>query len=192
MNEKVIVVGAGGHAKVVADTIRKSGDIVLGFLDDHKSEKSFYGSEILGTISEYKKYTSDACFIIAIGDNLSRKRLSTKMNCRWYSAIHPSAIIGEGVRVGAGSFVSAGAVINADAIIGDHVIINTCAVVEHDCSVGNFAHLSPSSTMCGGSSVGDLTLIGAGSILTNGVKVCSETRLEAGTVATKSIEKIDA
>ena len=191
MNDKVVVIGAGGHAKVVADIIRKNGDIVLGFLDDHKgkNQKSFFGAEILGTISEYENYISDALFIIAIGNNSFRKHLSGSMNCKWYTAIHPSAIIGDGAVIGEGSFVSAGAVINADAVVGNHVIVNTRAVIEHDCVVGNYAHLSPGSIMCGGSSVGELTLIGAGSILTNGVKIDEEMRMEAGITITTSIEK---
>ena len=194
MNEKVIVIGAGGHAKVVADAIRKSGDIVLGFLDDHKSKTttSFYGAEILGAISEYDKYTSEASFIIAIGNNPLRKFLSESLKCRWYTAIHPSAVIGEGAQIGEGSFVGAGVIINADAVVGNHVIVNTRAVVEHDCSVGDYTHLSPSSTMCGRASVGELSLVGARAVLTSGVKICGGTILAAGTVATQSIEKLDA
>ena len=194
MNEKVIVIGAGGHAKVVADAIRKSGDTVLGFLDDHKikNTSSFYGAEILGAISEYEKYTSEAHFIIAIGNNPLRKFLAESLKCRWYTAVHPSAVIGEGAEIGDGSFVGAGAIINADAVVGNHVIVNTRAVVEHDCSVGNYTHLAPSSTMCGRASVGELTLVGARAVLTSGVKICSGTNLAAGSVVAQNIEKSEA
>lgn len=190
MNKKVIIIGAGGHAKVIADTVRKSGDVVLGFLDDNASKigEHFFGAKILGDVSQYARYASDAHFIIAMGNNLLRKDLSEKMNCRWYTAIHPSAILGEGTSVGEGSFIGAGVIINAATSIGKHVIINTCAVVEHDCIIEDYAHLSPHSTMCGGASAGELSYVGAGAVLTNGAKLRSGVVLEAGTVATASIE----
>ena len=184
MNKKVLIIGAGGHAKVIADIVQKSEDIVVGFLDDNANRigESFFGSEILGTVSDYKKYAPDTYFIIALGNNTLRKELSKEICGRWYTAIHPSAIIGKGVDLGEGSFIGAGVIINADATVGKHTIINTCSVIEHDCTVEDYAHLAPHTTMCGGSSVGELSLIGAGAVLTNGSRVGIGTILEAGTI----------
>lgn len=190
MKKKVIIIGAGGHAKVVADAVRKSGDIVLGFLDDDKvrSGKDFYGARILGTLSSYSKFASDAEFIIAIGNNNVRKNISESMMCKWYTAVHPSAWIGEGVIFDEGVFVAAGAVINADAKIGKHTIVNSGAVVEHDCSVGAFAHISPRATVCGTCNIGELSWLGAGSTVINGLNVCPEAIIGAGATVIRDIE----
>ena len=189
MNKNVVIIGAGGHAKVVADIVRKNHDTVLGFLDDDKSKHGtpFFGSIILGSTSEYEKYASDACFILAIGNNSVRKKLSQLMKCNWYTAIHPTAVVSEGASIGEGSFIGAGAVVNPDATVGCHTIINTCSVVEHDCRIGDFAHLSPNAAVCGGSCVGTLTWIGAAAVLINGVSVCSEVTIGAGAAVLKSI-----
>ena len=191
MNEKVVIVGAGGHAKVVADTVRKRGDVVLGFLDDDDSRRGtdFFGSKILGRISEYEQYSADARFILAIGNNAVRRKLSCAMTCAWYTAIHPTAIIGEGVAVGEGSFIGAGAVINPDAVIGSHTIINTRTVIEHDCTVGPCTHVSPNATLCGGVSVGANGWIGAGAAVIQGIHVCDGVTVGAGAVVVKSIEQ---
>ena len=190
MNEKVIIIGAGGHAKVVADIVRKSGDVVLGFLDDDESKRGvdFFGSKILGKACEYEKYADEACFFIAIGNNAVRARIAESMTCRFYTAVHPTAVIGEGAEIGEGAFIGALAVINPDAKVGKHSIINTSAVVEHDCAVGAYAHLSPNAAMCGASNVGEGSWIGAGATVTNGKRICSETVIGAGAVVAKDID----
>ena len=184
--KKVIIIGAGGHGKVVADIIRKSGDEVLGFLDDGKETGSdFYGSKILGKVHEATEF-NDAEFIIAIGNNSVRKMLS-KMPLEYYTAIHPSAIIAEGAEIGEGSMITAGAVINSDAVVGRHTIINTCSVVEHDCLVADFAHISPGAVVCGTAKIGECVWIGAGAVVRNNVSVCNRAMIGAGAAAVKDI-----
>lgn len=191
MDKKVIIIGAGGHAKVVADAVRKSGDLVIGFLDDHKPcGESFCGAKILGKISEYKGFADGSCFIVAIGSNPTRKRIVEELDCQWYTAIHPSAVIGDGVRIGEGVFVAAGAVINADAVIEKHSIVNTCAVVEHDCLIGGFSHISPNAAVCGGCEIGELTWIGSGATVINGINICDCVTVGAGAVVVKDIKEM--
>ncbi len=189
MNEKVFIIGAGGHAKVVAEAVRKSGDTVVGFLDDRPElkGKSFCGATILGDISQHELFASGASFIIAIGEGIVRKRISESLDVKWYTAIHPSAVIAEGVKIGEGSFVSAGAIVNPDAKVGKHTIINTRAVVEHDCSVGDFTHISPSVAVCGGSSIGELCWIGANSTIIHGISVCDGVTVGAGATVIKDV-----
>ena len=189
MNENVIVIGAGGHAKVVADIARKNGDTVLGFLDDNelKRDSDFFGAKVLGTVAEYKKYAKEASFIIAIGNNSIRKKIADDMICRFYTAIHPSAVIGEGAEIEEGSFVGALAVVNPDAKVGKHAIINTAAVVEHDCIVGDYVHLSPNAALCGAAVVGECSWIGAGATVANGKNICEDAVIGAGAVVAKDI-----
>ena len=189
MNEKVIIIGAGGHAKVVADAVRKSGDEVIGFLDDRVERlgECFCGSKILGSVSEYDRFSESASFIIAVGDGVIRKRIAESCGARWYTAIHPSAQIADGVEIGEGSFVSAGAVINPDSKIGKHSIINTRAVVEHDCKIGDYTHIAPASVVCGGTLVGDMCWIGAGATVINGISVCDNVLIGAGATVIKDV-----
>ena len=104
MLKRVIIIGASGHGKVVADIVVKSGDSILGFLDDNPDiSKEFMGYPILGTVDDYTKY--DAEFIIAIGNSEIRERIALKMkDVSWYTAIHPTATISDfDVRIGAGT-----------------------------------------------------------------------------------------
>lgn len=190
MNENVIIIGASGHGKVIADIVRGCGDCVFGFLDDDKEKvgKSFYGAAVLGTGVAYAAYADECSFIIAIGNNAIRRRLAESMRCRWYTAIHPTAVLSASAMLGEGSCVMANAVINADAAVGAHTIINTGAVVEHDCHIGCFSHLSPHATVCGLASVGDGTWLGAGSTVINCLSVCADVMVGAGATVVKSID----
>jgi sugar O-acyltransferase (sialic acid O-acetyltransferase NeuD family) len=192
MNGKVIIIGAGGHAKVVADAVRKSGATVLGFLDDNASNhgQTFAGSIILGAVADYKKYADDASFVIGIGSGETRKRISELLDgVQWHTVIHPSAVIAEGVVIGEGAFVGALAVINPDTEIGKHTILNTGAIVEHDCVVGDYTHMAPAATLCGGSSVGDLCWVGAGSTVIHGIEVHDDVIIGAGATVIRNIEE---
>lgn len=184
--QKVIILGAGGHAKVVADIIRKNGDFVEGFLDDSKEANAdFFGGKILGKISEYEKY-KNCRFIIAIGSNAVREKLS-ELKVEFYTAVHPGAVIGEGVKLGRGTVVMAGAVINADAVIGEHCIINTGAVVEHDNLLADFVHISPTATLCGSVKVGKRTQIGCGAKVRNNLSITDDVLVGVGAAVVKDI-----
>jgi len=192
MNNKVIIIGAGGHAKVVADAVRMSGAKVLGFLDDDASKhgQAFAKSTVLGDVASYRQYAHEASYIIAIGSGEIRKRISERLDgVEWYTAIHPSAVIAEDVVLGEGSFVGALSVISPDSKIGKHTILNTRSVVEHDCAVGDYTHVAPAATLCGDSSVGDLCWIGAGSTVINGLSVCDDVMVGACATVVRNIEE---
>lgn len=166
MNKEVIIIGASGHGKVIADIIKKSGDIVYGFLDDDTSKKG-----VIGIIADCEKYR-DKEFIIAIGNNKIRKRIAeTYCNLKYYTAIHPAAVIAGDVQVGAGTAVMANAVINASAKVGRHCIINTGAVTEHDNIIADYVHISPGAVLCGTVCVGEGTHIGACAVVRNNIKI---------------------
>ena len=131
MQKQVVIVGGGGHAKVVADIIEKSGDVVAGFLDDNDTSQLF-DYTYFGHIDNLESLAGDYYFIIAVGANAFRKKEAESNDVRWYTAIHPTTIVGKGVKIGAGTVISAGAIINPDVTIGKHAIINTGAIVDHD------------------------------------------------------------
>ena len=186
--QHVIIIGTGGHAKVVADIIKTSGDIIYGFLDDIKPVGTFLGYPVLGKTSEYTKYMRYK-FIIAIGDSHARENISTMMkDVSWYTAIHPSAIISSiETSVGIGSVICANSVINPCASIGKHSIINTNATIEHDISVGDFSHISVGSKLAGHVSIGTHTWIGIGATIKNNITVCDNCMIGAGAVVVSNI-----
>lgn len=184
----MIIIGAGGHAKVIADIVRACGDYVAGFLDDsYTQSREFYGSLVVGAVKDYEKFASDCSFIIAIGNNGVRNRISKELVCDWYTAIHPSAVVSESAVVGKGTCVMANAVINADANIGEHTIINTGSVVEHDCVIGNYTHIAPKSVVCGVTKIGNGVWLGAGSTAMHVLSICDNVMVGAGGVIVKDI-----
>ncbi|MBR6694139.1 MAG: acetyltransferase [Clostridia bacterium] len=183
----VVIIGAGGHAKVIADIVIRSGDRLLGFLDDQKEGSVFGEYSVIGKLADIEKFKNDALFIIGIGSAAVRERIAKASPVRWYTAIHPSAQFSLGAQIGSGSTVMAGAVINADSVIGKHCIVNTRASVDHDCKIADFVHLSPGSTLCGTVSVGERTQIGAGTVIKNNISVCADVLVGCGSAVVKDI-----
>lgn len=183
----VVIIGAGGHAKVVADIVIKSKDKLLGFLDDNKKGCVLNEYSVIGKVSDCVNFADDTKFIIAIGNNEIRKRISSEFDLKWYTAIHPSAQIGFSCQIGVGSAVMANAVINSDTKIGNHCIVNTAAVVEHDNIIADFVHISPNVTLCGAVTVGECTHIGAGSVVRNGITIIDNVTVGIGAAVVKDI-----
>lgn len=191
MSKKVIIIGAGGHGKVVADIVLRSGDQVLGFLDDSNNLSSpVNGIAVLGKTEDFCRYP-DACFIIAIGNNYIRRKIASALHgVRWYTAIHPTAVISPlDVTIGEGSVVMANAVVNPSSVIGCHCIVNTASVVEHDNRLAAFVHLSVGAKLGGTVSVGENTFVGMGSTVINNITICPDTTVGAGAVVVSSIER---
>ncbi len=184
MNNEVMIIGASGHGKVIADIIHKSGDKVCGYLDDDLSKPG-----VIGKVCDCEKY-KDKYFIIAIGNNTIRKRIAEQYaDLKYYTAIHPAAVIAENVAIGVGTAIMANAVINPSAAIGKHCIINTGAVIEHDNVIAGYVHVSPKAVLCGTVELGESTHIGAGSVVKNNIKIGSNITIGAGAAVVKSIEK---
>ena len=180
MNQKVIIIGASGHGRVVADIVRSNGDVVVGFLDDDMSKN------VLGRIDSYSQY-DDVQFVIAIGNTEHRIHISETLDCNWYTAIHPSAVISPSVTIGAGTVIMPNAVVNVNARVGKHCIINTAAVIEHDNIIGDYSHISVGAKLGGTVSVGKRSWVGIGSTVSNNVSICDDTIIGAGAVVVKNI-----
>lgn len=160
---ELIIIGMGGHSKVVSDIARLTGYTILGYLDDMEPiDRGVY----LGKIDTLPRWVKNGVsFVIAIGNNLVRKAIVEKfegLDLKYARLIHPGAVIGSGVEILCGSVVMPGAIINADAKIGKHVIVNTAAVVDHDCRVGDFVHLAQGTVLAGGVTVGDCGIVEVG------------------------------
>lgn len=190
MNEKVVIIGASGHGKVIADIILKSGDLVVGFLDDNSDlGAEFTGFPVLGKVSEATNY-QEYKFVIAIGNSDIRERIANELGVAWYTAIHPTAVLsGIGVEIGEGTVVMANAVINSDAKIGRHCIINTAAIVEHDNRIEDFAHISVGAKLAGNVSVGRKTWVGIGAQVIQGKTIGAELLVGAGATVIGDLEE---
>lgn len=186
--KNVVIIGASGHAKVIADIIIKNGDRVVGFLDDNTAlPETIIGYSYLDVISGWQKYMSDCCFVMGIGNNRIRRKIAKSLDVEWYTAIHPSAQIAVDTHIGEGTVVMANAVINTSARIGRHCIINTGAVIEHDNRIADYVHVSPNAALCGTVSVGEMTHIGAGATVKNNTSICRDVVIGAGGVVVKDI-----
>lgn len=197
MNKKVVIIGAGGHAKVIADIITKSGDKVVGFLDDNKKiDTNIIGNyKVIGDFNNrfpmmINKDYKDCEFIIAIGDNERRNDIVNKTpGMKYYTAISPSAQIGIDVQIGEGTVIMPNVVINSSSKIGKHCIINTGAIVEHDNNIEDYVHISPNATLCGTVHIGKCTHIGAGSTIKNNITITDNCIIGAGAVVVKNIDE---
>jgi sugar O-acyltransferase (sialic acid O-acetyltransferase NeuD family) len=187
-----IIIGAGGHGKVVADILLRSGLTIGGFLDDSPDAIGSirFGLPVLGPIDSYQHHAPDA-LILGIGSNAVRKaiveRLGESAHDLWHNAIHPSAVIAPSVQLGVGLVVAAGAVINPDSIIGDHVIINTSASVEHDCNIEAYSHLAQGSHLGGEVTVRQGALLGMGSVAVSGITIGSWSVISPATAVLHNI-----
>lgn len=183
---RLIIVGAGGHGKVVADNALKNGYTDISFVDDYATGVCM-GFPIIGLCEDLPQMNDGTTdFIIGIGNNVIRKRIAEKYELNWVTLIHPSAQIAVNVTLGKGTVVMPGVVINACATIGAHCIINTGAVVEHDNVIENYVHISPKAALGGGVYIGSGTHIGIGAMVRNGIRISENSVLGAGAVAVKS------
>ena len=188
MSDGVIILGAGGHAKVIADIILSRGENLVGFLDDNATG-AVLGYPILGTLADIAKYQDECSFIIGIGNNQTRKGIAERSNVNWHTAIHPSAIIARDIMIGDGSVVMAGAIINPSVSIGRHCIINTATTIEHDNVLDDFVHISPNATLCGTVHIGSSSHIGAGTVITNNTSICEGCIVGAGAVVVNDLNQ---
>jgi sugar O-acyltransferase (sialic acid O-acetyltransferase NeuD family) len=169
--KRIIILGAGGHAQVVADIIfamsqSRADVIAAGFLDDDPClwATSLLGIPVLGGLSTLREVSHDG-ILVAVGDNRTRARITRDLQAcgeTFFSAIHPRAVIGTGVRIGQGVVICAGVVVNTATEIGDGVVLNTGCTVDHHCRIGAFGHIAPGVHLGGEVAVGEGTFVGIG------------------------------
>ena len=178
MSKKLVIIGASGHGKVIADIALKIGYEVIGFLDDADTLQETCGFPVLGKTKDIVKYKDQCEFVIAIGNNSIRENVAEKYNVQWATLIHPAAVLGINVQIGEGTVVMANVVINPCASIGKHCIINTGAIVEHDNNLEDYVHISPNATH-----------IGVGACVKNNITIAENVVVGAGAVVVKDIEE---
>jgi len=199
--DKVIILGSGGHSKVVVDSIEKQGAYcVAGFVDTSKSNievksKLYKKYELIGYDENLESIFNSGVENAFIGlgimkHNDTRVNLIKRLNDIGFNlvtVVDPTAEVATSASIGTGTYIGKRAIINSSAIIGNNSIVNTGAIVEHDCVVGDNSHISIGTVLCGNVAVGNNCLIGANATIIEGLTVEDESIIGAGTLVNKDI-----
>lgn len=198
MKEKpVILLGAGGHAKVLLDILLEQNIEVVGIVEKDGADlpSDLYGVPVIGSDSDVQQYSPDKVELVngigSIGATALRQKVYEKFKRQGYcfsQVIHPSAVVSRRAELGEGVQILAGAVVNIGTHIRENSIINTNASVEHDCLIGAHVHIAPGVTLSGGVTVGDGSHIGTGASVVQGVEIGVNVIVGAGAVVVNDIE----
>lgn len=180
----LLILGAGGHGRVIAETAQRAGLYKrIAFLDDSGASECG-GFAILGCFNEYTRFADRfADATVALGDNMMRLSWLRRLEEAGYRLpvlIHPSAVVGRGAVIGKGSVVLSGAVVVTGAALGIGCIVNTLAGVDHDCRLGDGVHICPGAHLAGSVQIGELTTVYTGASAANNVKIGARSRVAAG------------
>ena len=190
--EKIVLIGNGGHSKVIRDLILAANHFELFAILDDQFEEITKKEIIYAPISCIKSLAKSYEFkiVIAIGNNVTRKKLVSELKIpleQYATLIHPTAILSSSAKLGQGTVVMPSVVINAHTVIGNHAIINSSSVIEHDNSIDNFAHIGPNATLTGSVTVGEGSQIGAAASVIPNVKIGSWCTIGAGSTVINDI-----
>lgn len=192
-NTDLIIIGAGGHGKVVADVAIDTEKYEnIYFMDDYSSTNLFYGFKNLGETNQLYKYKNSADVFVAIGRNDIRKGILEKLlgnNYHVPTLIHSSAIISKNAQIDRGTVIMPAVVINSSATIGLGAIINTNSNIDHDCKIGDFTHVSPGVSIAGSVKIGKECWIGINSTIINNISITDGIVVGAGSVVIKNIKE---
>lgn len=194
MYNDVMIIGGGGHAKVVVDILTQQKTFtVVGIIDKQAGIGQYIaGIPIIGDDSSIEDFFGKNLInaIIAIGDNKQRAYLYERLRDIGYTlvnAIHPSAVVSPSAQVFSGTAIMPGAIVNASSLIRENVIINTKVSIDHDCVLLEHCHIAPGCTLAGGVTVGQGTLLGAGVTVIPGINIGAWSIIGAGSVVVSPI-----
>lgn len=191
MSRPVLVIGAGGHGRVVADALRAAGWKVLGFLDSavHLHGKYVDGLPVLGGDEHLRDHLPASVRLAnGIGSTTNtavRRHVYERLTAAGFqfeTVRHPAATIASSAVLSTGAQVMAGAVLQPGVVIGEDTIINTGALIDHDCLIGSHCHVAPGAVLSGGVRIGDGCHIGTAANVVQGVTIGAEALIAAGAV----------
>ncbi|HYI82363.1 MAG TPA: acetyltransferase [Acetobacteraceae bacterium] len=189
----LVLVGAGGHAKVVIEAARAEGRFtVAGLIDPKPSAPEVLGVPVLGGDEALPRLRTEGVgwAFVALGSNAARERIGNSLRAagfRLASIVHPAAVVMPSARIGEGVVVMARVVVSAEARIDDLAILNTGAVVEHDNQIGAAAHIAPLAALAGNVRIGARALVGVGSAIRPGITVGEDAVVGAGSAVVADV-----
>lgn len=196
MTRPVIVIGGGGHAKVIIDALMLCSVRVLGITeaDPLKQGETLLGLPVVGSDEEILRYVPEAVRLVVGFGSVSvpsaRRRLFEEFKVKGYdfaSVVHPSAVVASDVVVGEGAQIMAGVVIQTGTKVGINSIVNTKVSVDHDCILGDHVHLAPGVTLSGGVRVGAGVHVGSGATVIQGVSIGDGALIGAGSLVLRDV-----
>jgi len=194
--KKVVLIGGGGHCKVVISILKKLDNFeIAGIIDNYKADSFINEIKIIGTDDDLKDIYKSGIHnaLITVGstkDNAKRYRLfnmAKEIGYKFPVIISPEAIIDKSVKIDEGTVVMPGSIINIDSSIGKNCIINTSSIIEHDCKIGNHCHVAPGVHISGEANIGELSFLGIGATIIQGIKIGKNVTIGAGSVVIKDI-----
>jgi sugar O-acyltransferase (sialic acid O-acetyltransferase NeuD family) len=194
----IVVYGASGHGKVVADAARSQGYELRGFIDDapERAGSTLWGVPVhlfADFIGAREKWWPGVQVALGVGSNGARQRCHGRLRDAGVSVatvVHASAVVAPTATIGEGTVIMAGAVVNPDAKVGAGCIINTGSVVEHDCVLGDYVHLSPNVALGGAVRIGERTHLGLGAVAIPGTRIGSDVTVGAGAAVIGDTESL--
>ena len=192
-NNRLIIIGASGHGKVVADIAKLNGYTNIAFLDDDSTKKECAGYPVIGAEKDAYGCNNElkSDFFVAIGNSKIRERIQQALEeagLNVITLIHPSAVVAEDISIGSGTVLMAGTVVNPGTSIDKGCIINTGATVDHDNVINDYVHISVGAHLAGTVELGKHVWVGAGTVISNNIAVISDTVIGAGAVVIDNIK----
>lgn len=183
---KLVIIGAGGFSREVADLAVACGHVVVGFVDD--ALRGEHSPSELPIVGSWDELAVDAA-VVAIGDTASRESVFKRLNgvVEVITLVHPSACVSPSATLGRGTLVMQNVVVSAEACVGANVILNVGCCVAHNCVIGDHSHVAPAVQLAGGSSVGRRTFCGTSSVVLPRIRVGQHCSLGAGAVVTRDV-----
>lgn len=194
MSRPLVIVGFGGHGRVLADALTAAGREIRGVLD--RNAQAIEGTDLawLGTDERHEGLDPDEVDLVHgvghVGDAKLRRSIARRLEAdgfRFATVVHPTAVVSSGAVLYDGAQVMAGAVVQTGARIGAFAIVNSGAVVDHDCCIGAYAHIAPGAALSGDVSLGEGALVGTGAAVIQGVSVGVGAIVGAGAAVVRDV-----
>ena len=196
MTKKIILIGSGNHAAVIAEKVFEDSSLELhGFIDKNNNlSKSLtdQGYKIIGDDSTLLKFKNVASFHLALGAELISNRdniisMIKKYKLDTISLLHKSSYISKSAKIGTGSTLLVNTVVNSNTVLGNHCCINTGAIIEHDCQIGDNVFIQPRSVLAGNVKIGDNTVIGIGATVRENITIGKKCFIGGGSLVCSDI-----
>ncbi len=192
-HRKLLILGASGHGKVIADLAEQLQFYSeIQFLDDDAALRSCLDYPVIGSVKDAKAYIKTHEMAVAIGNNAIRGKVMTELiglGATLPTLIHPKAIVSPHVSIGTGTVIVAGAIVNVSTRIGKGCILNTGCTVDHDNTLGDFVHISPGAHLAGGVTIGDYTWIGMGAAVIQNITITDHVVVGANALVRRPISQ---
>lgn len=198
MTVPVIIIGAGGHARVLISVLKALRREIIGILhpDATLIGQCIAGISIIGNDDKVLEYAPDSIELVngigSVSSTEKRKEIYMKFKNDGYSfatVVHPSSTIMNDLQLGESVQVMAGVIVQTGCVIGDNAIINTGVIIDHDCMIGDHSHIAPGAVLSGGVQIGEMVHIGTAATVIQGIKISAGAIIGAGAVVIRDVPK---